>query len=154
MDYSSSNEESVRVGLEGKIGEHEKGNSEANESNVERVSESSCMKGDKHMHELQEANEKMGDTNVHSKDPFKIYELLNKNKNKGQRNHSVEETLQYPPGFTPLNDVMREKVIQKERNTQGGSILNLMDEIVRVRQATGYKMDGCIENIEAIIGAQ
>ncbi|GJW43749.1 RNA-directed DNA polymerase, eukaryota, nucleotide-binding alpha-beta plait domain protein, partial [Tanacetum coccineum] len=31
MDYNSSNEESVRVRLEGKIGEHEKGNSEANE---------------------------------------------------------------------------------------------------------------------------
>ncbi|GJY75407.1 hypothetical protein Tco_0480523 [Tanacetum coccineum] len=76
-DYSSSNEESMRVRLEEKIGEHEKGNSEANESDVERVSESSCMQGDKHMHKLQEANEKMGDTNVHSKDPFKIYELLN-----------------------------------------------------------------------------
>ncbi|GJY75406.1 RNA-directed DNA polymerase, eukaryota [Tanacetum coccineum] len=38
----------------------------------------------------------------------------------------------------------REKVIQKERNTQGGSILNLMEEIVRVGQAMGYKMDGCL----------
>nr|GEW56601.1 putative reverse transcriptase domain-containing protein [Tanacetum cinerariifolium] len=105
-DYSSSNEESVRVGLEGIIEEHEKGNSKPKESDVERVLESSCIQSDKHMHKLQEANEKMGDTNVHSEDPFKIYELLNKNKNKGEGNHPVKEMLQYPLGFTPPNDVM------------------------------------------------
>ncbi|GKE25514.1 RNA-directed DNA polymerase, eukaryota [Tanacetum coccineum] len=36
----------------------------------------------------------------------------------------------------------------------GGSILNLMDELVKVGQVIGYKMDGCMSNMTEIIESQ
>ncbi|GJX67466.1 RNA-directed DNA polymerase, eukaryota [Tanacetum coccineum] len=36
----------------------------------------------------------------------------------------------------------------------GGSILELMDELVNVGQTMGYNMDGCIKDIESIIGSK
>ncbi|GJY32993.1 RNA-directed DNA polymerase, eukaryota, reverse transcriptase zinc-binding domain protein [Tanacetum coccineum] len=39
----------------------------------------------------------------------------------------------------------------KKKRDDGGSILNLMDEVVKVGQTIGYKMEGCIKNIEEII---
>ncbi|GJY37993.1 hypothetical protein Tco_0424357 [Tanacetum coccineum] len=36
----------------------------------------------------------------------------------------------------------------------GGSILNLMDELVKVGQVKGYKMDGCMSNMTEIIESQ
>nr|GEX84239.1 RNA-directed DNA polymerase, eukaryota, reverse transcriptase zinc-binding domain protein [Tanacetum cinerariifolium] len=41
-----------------------------------------------------------------------------------------------------------------EFTRSGGSILNLMDELVKVGQTMGYKMEGCIKNIEEIIESQ
>ncbi|GKD50747.1 RNA-directed DNA polymerase, eukaryota, reverse transcriptase zinc-binding domain protein [Tanacetum coccineum] len=38
-----------------------------------------------------------------------------------------------------------------EFTRSGGSILNLMDEVVKVGQTIGYKIEGCIINIEEII---
>nr|GEY73167.1 RNA-directed DNA polymerase, eukaryota, reverse transcriptase zinc-binding domain protein [Tanacetum cinerariifolium] len=35
-----------------------------------------------------------------------------------------------------------------------GSLLDVMDELIKVGQAMGYNMDGCLKNIEAIIGSQ
>ncbi|GKE16049.1 RNA-directed DNA polymerase, eukaryota, partial [Tanacetum coccineum] len=44
---------------------------------------------------------------------------------------------------------------QKNEGPQsGGSILQLMDEMVKVGQVMGYNMEGCIKNIEAIIDSQ
>nr|GEX00497.1 RNA-directed DNA polymerase, eukaryota [Tanacetum cinerariifolium] len=36
----------------------------------------------------------------------------------------------------------------------GGSILEVMDELVKVGQTMGYNMEGCAKNIEAIVGSQ
>ncbi|GJV36116.1 RNA-directed DNA polymerase, eukaryota [Tanacetum coccineum] len=36
----------------------------------------------------------------------------------------------------------------------GGSILNLMEELVKVRQTIGYNMDGCVNNMTGIIESQ
>lgn len=136
-------------------------------------------------------------SNVQSQDPFNIYELLNKQK--GEDVLSLEDNLQYPPGFTPTNervhlsqnlqcerkveepkitdveerinvcsqevldkverdkeDVYSQRVteIRKEKHREGESILHLIDELVKVGQTMGYNMDGCIENMESIIGAQ
>nr|GEW57406.1 RNA-directed DNA polymerase, eukaryota [Tanacetum cinerariifolium]GEY98060.1 RNA-directed DNA polymerase, eukaryota [Tanacetum cinerariifolium]GEY98063.1 RNA-directed DNA polymerase, eukaryota [Tanacetum cinerariifolium] len=38
--------------------------------------------------------------------------------------------------------------------TTGGSILNLLDEVVKVGQVMGYKMDGCMSNMVEIIESQ
>ena len=36
----------------------------------------------------------------------------------------------------------------------GGSILHLLDEVVKVGQVMGYKMEGCVANIAEIIETQ
>ncbi|GJV84911.1 RNA-directed DNA polymerase, eukaryota [Tanacetum coccineum] len=36
----------------------------------------------------------------------------------------------------------------------GGSLLDIMDELIKVGHAMGYKMDGCLKNLEAIIGSK
>ncbi|GJX69274.1 hypothetical protein Tco_0305001 [Tanacetum coccineum] len=36
----------------------------------------------------------------------------------------------------------------------GGSILNLMEQVVKVGQTMGYNMDGCVKDIEEIIESQ
>nr|GEU55148.1 RNA-directed DNA polymerase, eukaryota [Tanacetum cinerariifolium] len=93
-----------------------------------------------------------------SEDPFNIYDLLNKNKNKESDGNSKEGELKYPPGFTPketsVNDVPEkeieapsEEVKQNSYNSvrnnylnvsycsqsfkAGGSIIDLMDELVK-----------------------
>ncbi|GKB98173.1 RNA-directed DNA polymerase, eukaryota [Tanacetum coccineum] len=73
-------------------------------------------------------------------DPFNLYDILNKRKDNG-------DDLKYPPGFTP-------SVINVEKEQKGGSILQLMDELVKVGQTMGYNMEGCMQNIEVIIGSQ
>ncbi|PWA74180.1 hypothetical protein CTI12_AA253200 [Artemisia annua] len=37
----------------------------------------------------------------HSEDPFGIYSLLNKKKDMSELNNNLEQSLKYPPGFTP-----------------------------------------------------
>ncbi|GJZ85929.1 RNA-directed DNA polymerase, eukaryota [Tanacetum coccineum] len=135
-----------------------------------------------------------------SDDPFKIYDLLEKQKLQG---NNVEDeisngSLNYPPGFTPIEEGDKkfdkvDKLNGKEQgytenaNEQvnnveeksnkgmssskeedkesrcsghfrrvegpktGGSILQLLDDVVKVGQTMGYKMDGCVSNIEEII---
>ncbi|GJS37253.1 nucleotide-binding alpha-beta plait domain-containing protein [Tanacetum coccineum] len=41
-----------------------------------------------------------------------------------------------------------------ERPRTGGSILDLLDEVVKVGQVMGYKMEGCVSNIAEIIETQ
>ncbi|GKE87812.1 hypothetical protein Tco_1565287 [Tanacetum coccineum] len=41
-----------------------------------------------------------------------------------------------------------------ETPRSGGSILQLMDDMVKVRQTMGYNMEGCIKNMEEIIESQ
>ncbi|GKG26735.1 hypothetical protein Tco_0402438, partial [Tanacetum coccineum] len=41
-----------------------------------------------------------------------------------------------------------------DRPRSGGSILNLMEEVVKVGQTMGYNMDGCIKDITVIIESQ
>ncbi|GJT76395.1 hypothetical protein Tco_1043120, partial [Tanacetum coccineum] len=39
-----------------------------------------------------------------SEDPFKIYELLNKNKEKNNGDYNSDDSLKYPPGYTLVFD--------------------------------------------------
>nr|GFB62764.1 RNA-directed DNA polymerase, eukaryota, reverse transcriptase zinc-binding domain protein [Tanacetum cinerariifolium] len=36
----------------------------------------------------------------------------------------------------------------------GGSLIDLLEEVVKVGQVMGFKMEGCISNLEEIIGSQ
>ncbi|GJU23371.1 hypothetical protein Tco_1156713 [Tanacetum coccineum] len=95
-----------------------------------------------------------------------------------------QHTPQFPPGFTPDVDKnvagsgkqqpshidsqedgtssvnkKKESVVSGLHNhgtkfQASGSILEVMDELIKVGHAMGYNMDGCAKNIESIIGSQ
>nr|GEX61980.1 nucleotide-binding alpha-beta plait domain-containing protein [Tanacetum cinerariifolium] len=135
-----------------------------------------------------------------SDDPFNIYHLLNKNKNR-KDNVTSGSSLTHPLGFTPAFDEENKDIptadnsarndetsrgINKgnfidassvcrdncnsnengveskasghfknsERPRTGGSILGLLDEVVRVGHIMGYKMKGVISNMTEIIESQ
>ncbi|GJX73087.1 hypothetical protein Tco_0311682, partial [Tanacetum coccineum] len=114
------------------------------------------------------------------------------------KDSSTNDSLKYPPGFTPSEDVEddfqkpnqgnisvsengEEREVSDDLNSgsknnwsmkdgtesvvsghfkkvesprTGGSILILMDELIKVGQTMGYNMDGCMKNIEEIIESQ
>ncbi|GKA12626.1 hypothetical protein Tco_0692172 [Tanacetum coccineum] len=129
-----------------------------------------------------------------SLDPFNIYPLLNK-KHVGSSNIDSDNTIPFPPGFTPVEEypkaddqVLKDKspgssyrhsegfcsrVMEEcqqdtvqplpvDRNSgfngnvlkKGGSILEVLDGMVKVGQAMGYDMGGCMKDMEKIIGSQ
>nr|GEX59394.1 hypothetical protein [Tanacetum cinerariifolium] len=129
------------------------------DSEVDRLSESSYM----HENIISIQREET----TQSKDPFNIYDLLRKNKDNVPKTNEANAT--YPPGFTPefenndkdkredatpkqdnddlSNDhaTKRNKDSSSQRSTNmaivGGSILEVMDDLVNVGQTMGYKME-------------
>nr|GFA96039.1 nucleotide-binding alpha-beta plait domain-containing protein [Tanacetum cinerariifolium] len=102
---------------------------------------------------------------VHSEDPFGIYEVLNKKRDAKNIDDKHEDSLKYPHGFTPNEerDVLVEKVdnwLDENRVNDGqedrlcGSILELTDDLINVGQTMGYDMTGCIKNMEEVIKSQ
>nr|GFB38244.1 nucleotide-binding alpha-beta plait domain-containing protein [Tanacetum cinerariifolium] len=112
-------------------------------------------------------------------DPFNLYPLLNKKKNTEKSNNT--ESIQYPPGFTPCDvkaaglDKNTTKINESSgvggekldsvsvgsRNCKNvdikrtrGSLLNVMEELIKVGKTMGYNMEGCMKNIEEIIEIQ
>nr|GEY63130.1 zinc finger, CCHC-type [Tanacetum cinerariifolium] len=91
-------------------------------------------------------------------------------------------SLSHPPGFTP--DVLEDQNDNEAKNTleslnakvmgssqeiptaehndqvsqkginNGGSVLGVMEDVIRVGQAMGYSMEGCVKDLAAIIGKQ
>nr|GFC72954.1 RNA-directed DNA polymerase, eukaryota, nucleotide-binding alpha-beta plait domain protein [Tanacetum cinerariifolium] len=102
-DYasSSSDEENEQENEGLRNGEKYKSDKE-----VDKVSESSCMQGDAIFYDND--NNKSTKSNVQSEDPFNIYDLLNKNKNKERDGNYKEGELKYPPGFTPKETSVNE----------------------------------------------
>lgn len=133
-------------------------------------------------------NEDIGE--VHSEDPFGVYDMLEKSKKVAD--HTASPSLSHPPGFTPVvsdhntfNDNANEG---SERNVEhspaieavntesvfssgeaadqsceqvgaqsvksGGSVLDIMEGLIKVGKSMGYTMDGCIQDLEKIIGQQ
>nr|GEV48074.1 RNA-directed DNA polymerase, eukaryota [Tanacetum cinerariifolium] len=100
--------------------------------------------------------------NQQSEDPFNIYRLLRKQP--GDDSHEVSSSLSHPPGFTPDVSVIRNengqsakeipvvvnaKVMNNSQNVykeascdNGGSVLGVMEDMIRVGKAMGYSMDG------------
>nr|GEU85047.1 agamous-like MADS-box protein AGL62 [Tanacetum cinerariifolium] len=86
----------------------------------------------------------------HSKYPFKIYDISKKQT--GGETHEMSSSLSHPPGFTS-EEINRESVdpnVVKE----GGSILGVLEDMIRVGQSMGYTMDGCVKYFEPAIGTQ
>ncbi|GJT19173.1 putative ribonuclease H-like domain-containing protein [Tanacetum coccineum] len=148
------------------------------DSDVEKVSESSCMHGNDFVHE--KASNIHCEKPPHSSDPFNIYDLLQKKNGKFPLSKDFDPI--YPPGFTPVSEninkgegsgssINQEKSIPEKKQypshnmeapsqrttsipTTGGSILEVIDDLVKVGHAMGYNMEGCSKNIPKIIGAQ
>ncbi|GKC74579.1 hypothetical protein Tco_1120462 [Tanacetum coccineum] len=108
-----------------------------------------------------------------SEDPFNIYLILNNKVEKGGYDNKSESSLKYPPGFSPIEnneenslhgsgdsnydgeDSFSSSHFKKpEVPRTGGSILGLLDEVVKVGQIMRYKMEGCMSNMAEIIEAQ
>ncbi|GKG28077.1 hypothetical protein Tco_0406404, partial [Tanacetum coccineum] len=95
-------------------------------------------------------------------------------------NHKSDDPT-FPPGFTPADenvipmnskddgndkpkgDFQSNKEGQSSSKSvnasilkikSGGSILDVMESVVEIGQTMGYNMEGCIKNMEAIIGDQ
>nr|GFA02790.1 hypothetical protein [Tanacetum cinerariifolium] len=109
-----------------------------------------------------------------SKDPFNIYRLLRKQP--GDDSHEISSSLSHPSGFTPDVSVIRNEngqsakeisvVVNANVNSQDvykeascdnvdpnvvknrGSILRVIEDMIRVRKAMGYSMDGCVKDLE------
>ncbi|GJW63473.1 hypothetical protein Tco_0115357, partial [Tanacetum coccineum] len=131
LDNSSSDDESIDADEGRKYGDKEHENIKEN-SEVNRVSESSCMHGNEFMHE-NVANIHCKET-IQSKDPFNIYEILRKNKDNVSRSKYVDPS--YPPD-SPSQRSASMAIIR-------GSILEVMDDLVKVGQTMGYNMEGCL----------
>nr|GEW95788.1 RNA-directed DNA polymerase, eukaryota [Tanacetum cinerariifolium] len=76
--------------------------------------------------------------NVQSEDPFNIYELLNHKIPVIDKNPNSKESLKYPPGYTSTGSHFKKSEVPKS----GGSILQLIDDLVKVRETMGYDMKG------------
>nr|GEW88148.1 RNA-directed DNA polymerase, eukaryota [Tanacetum cinerariifolium] len=117
-----------------------------------------------------------------SKDLFNIYRLLRKQPR--DESHEVSSSLSHPPGFTldvsvirnengqsakEITVVVNAKVMNNSQDVykeascdnvdpnvvkKGGSVLGVMDDMIRVGKAMGYSMDGCVKHLEQIIGTQ
>nr|GEX84319.1 hypothetical protein [Tanacetum cinerariifolium] len=105
-----------------------------------------------------------------SEDPFKIYDMLEKQKlqgnnveddisngvcqNANEHVNNVEEKSN--KGMSSSKEEDKESRCSwhfrsVEGPQTGGSILQMLDDVVKVGQTMGYKMDGCVSNIEEII---
>nr|GEW98333.1 RNA-directed DNA polymerase, eukaryota [Tanacetum cinerariifolium] len=155
--------------------ESESDREEVPETNFEEVPDKSIFEGNS-----------VRQNDVHSEDPFGIYEVLNKKKDGKNIDNKHEDCLKYPPGFTPneegdvpvekvdnwsdknrVNDGQEDRVcvgqhvherVEVSNDThestcsgyfkklevprKGGSILELIDDLVNVEQTMGYDMTG------------
>ncbi|GJY77337.1 RNA-directed DNA polymerase, eukaryota [Tanacetum coccineum] len=72
--------------------------------------------------------------------------------------HNAEEVNNNYPNTNSKEDVSNSTCSGHFKKSEvprtGGSILNLLDEVVKVGQVMGYKMDGCMSNITEIIESQ
>nr|GEW50832.1 nucleotide-binding alpha-beta plait domain-containing protein [Tanacetum cinerariifolium] len=62
-------------------------------------------KFDEEPHIHNDAEVSVGQNNVQSKDPFNLYELLNKKRDGTTKDFNLDDSLRYPPGFTPRDNI-------------------------------------------------
>ncbi|GJW65323.1 RNA-directed DNA polymerase, eukaryota [Tanacetum coccineum] len=155
-DNSSSDEESV----------DDKANDFDKDKEIDHVSESSCMNDNGELENHGTSNEQK----INSKDPFGIYKLLNRNKDKEE---SKGDDPTYLPGFTPnvvddnVGENKADSINQPNGNLHsnkdgissvkcrsnrslklksGGSILEVMKDLVEV----GFKINFLSLNIQGL----
>ncbi|GJV95485.1 RNA-directed DNA polymerase, eukaryota, partial [Tanacetum coccineum] len=140
------------------------------ESDIEGVSET--IFGDQDDPLVQELNQNsLPNEKEISSDPFNLYNLINK-RDKGEENTGLDSSLPFPPGFTPADQVksdrknsplhshsggLNSRVLEESQPTKdqgspkdnlnqrvGGSILEVIDDMIKVGQAMGFTMEGSL----------
>nr|GFA43202.1 RNA-directed DNA polymerase, eukaryota [Tanacetum cinerariifolium] len=104
--------------------------------------------------------------------PKTLFEYDDKMNNLETKDNKSEASLKFPPGFTPIvssymdvkhregDSVGNSKVgklysdVTGRDGISGGSILDMLEEMVKVGQVMGYNMEGCKSNTAEIIGSQ
>ncbi|GJR42945.1 hypothetical protein Tco_1311048 [Tanacetum coccineum] len=120
----------------------------------------------------------------HSEDPFELYDLLNKPSDDKDAEPSLSHPPGFSPQVSnqtrndltsdnATNMAVHSNVMKHTQETlvsesscdisstriankmhKGGSILSVLDDMIRVGQSMGYDMVGCSKDIENIIGNQ
>ncbi|GJQ88864.1 RNA-directed DNA polymerase, eukaryota [Tanacetum coccineum] len=140
------------------------------ESDIEGVSETVFGNQDDPL--VQELNQNsLPNEKEISSDPFNLYNLINK-RDKGEENTGLDSSLPFPPGFTPADQVksdrknsplhshsggLNSRVLEESQPTKdqgspkdnlnqrvGGSILEVIDDMIKVGQAMGFTMEGSL----------
>ncbi|GJU87389.1 hypothetical protein Tco_1294935 [Tanacetum coccineum] len=117
------------------------------DSEVDRVSESICMHGNEFTHG--ESNE----TDPTYPPGFTL-DLENNGNDKRVDSTSKQDSFISRKEYVIKSNKDSQTKRSASMATVGGSILEVMDDLVKVGQTMGYKMDGCLKNIEEIIGSQ
>ncbi|GKD83161.1 RNA-directed DNA polymerase, eukaryota [Tanacetum coccineum] len=124
---------------------------------IDHISESSCMK---------EGNEQQAPkTGKESEDPFGYYSILKRNNQKEKSKDAGKSDPSFPP--VSVNKSNSNHHCNKKTDSNGkcgsnrsfklkagGSILDVMDDLIEIGHAMGYNMEGCSKNIEAIVDLQ
>nr|GFA45379.1 RNA-directed DNA polymerase, eukaryota [Tanacetum cinerariifolium] len=124
------------------------------DSDMEAVPESK-FKEDPKKHTGDDAS--VGQNNVHSEDPFDIYDIINKKRdtNKKDLEKTMERVDQEVGAFVEKQTISNNKCVNDVEESicsghfskyevprTGGSIIQLMDDLVNVGQTMGYDMTG------------
>ncbi|GJT69187.1 RNA-directed DNA polymerase, eukaryota [Tanacetum coccineum] len=133
QDFSSSDDESDDNIGDDFVGDKDKIDS----SDIDRVSESSFSHVNDLVHDT-DNNNVAADVGSHSDDPFNLYGILN-NQHKKANNSSTAEP-EYP--LDSLRLIIKTTTLLLVNSKEGGSILDVMEEIIKVGQTMGYNMEG------------
>ncbi|GJU30970.1 RNA-directed DNA polymerase, eukaryota [Tanacetum coccineum] len=115
---------------------------EERESDVEEVSETIFENEQSQTHKKDDFN--IGQNDIRSEDPFNIYDLLNKKHENIIGGASSDDNMKYPPIFTPMVAIEVHSNAFNEAEIEGGSMLQLMEDLVKVGQTMGYNMERCL----------
>ncbi|GJS07785.1 RNA-directed DNA polymerase, eukaryota [Tanacetum coccineum] len=160
-DFMEENDEEEQSDVDSKEGEfkvHDTG-IYGGDSDVEEARETLFEKSGKKENNLDEEHKDKQEKN--SEGPFNIYKLLKKKKDTTENEINSEQTMNDHKAEEANKDGHGNCVNKNSKEDvsssvcsghfkksgvphTGGSILNLMDELVKVRQVIGYKMDGCL----------
>nr|GEW98552.1 RNA-directed DNA polymerase, eukaryota [Tanacetum cinerariifolium] len=150
-----SDDESLYVAKNKSVGSQHVEDDLVDDSDVEGVSET--FFGDKHPspnNSVCNSSEKVAEQQ--SEDPFCIYDVIHK-KPKDKVNSPLVHTKVMNNSQNVHENVTSngESAFNYSHNAHnGGSILEVFDDMIPVGQSMGYAMEGCMKDIEHIIGTQ
>ncbi|GJS48998.1 RNA-directed DNA polymerase, eukaryota [Tanacetum coccineum] len=88
-----------------------------------------------------------------SEDPFNLYSLLKRQNKLDDKDTNSEDSLKHPPG-SANGSISAGHFKVSEIPRTGGSMVGLLEDVIKVGQVMGFKMEGVIANLEELIGTQ